>query len=125
VSDIDEKRRKNREYKRLWRQNNADREREISRKAGEKYRRAHGVSMQQRMRRNPQIEAVYVIADWLRQRGDRVVVDHIMPLALGGKHDYDNLQILSVSENSRKWAKPPTIEEQQRSRLLRMSSCWW
>ena len=34
-------------------------------------------------------------------------VDHIIPLSRGGLHYQDNLQVLTKSENCRKWAKLP------------------
>lgn len=55
--------------------------------------------------RDPRITALYFIARWLRAQGDNVHVDHIYPLAKGGKHVYFNLQILPAIENLRKGAK--------------------
>ena len=56
---------------------------------------------------DPRVLAVYEIAAWLRERGDDVEVDHIIPLAKGGPHRYENLQILTVAENRKKGAKLP------------------
>lgn len=56
---------------------------------------------------DPRIEAIYFIAAWLRDQGDNVHVDHIIPLARGGEHVYDNLQILPAEENLSKGAKLP------------------
>ena len=39
--------------------------------------------------------------------GVKHVVDHIVPLALGGKHHQDNLQIITDAENKAKRAKHP------------------
>lgn len=56
---------------------------------------------------DPRVVAVYSIARWLRQHGDRVEVDHVVPLSKGGRHTYENLQILTVEENRRKAARIP------------------
>jgi 5-methylcytosine-specific restriction endonuclease McrA len=48
-----------------------------------------------------EIEKIYVRAAELRQWFD-VVVDHIIPLAKGGAHAPDNLQIIYAYENARK-----------------------
>jgi 5-methylcytosine-specific restriction endonuclease McrA len=55
----------------------------------------------------PRIQALYFIARWLRDRGDDVQVDHIIPLAKGGPHVYENLQILPATENKSKGARLP------------------
>lgn len=39
--------------------------------------------------------------------GEQFEVDHIIPLALGGKHHPDNLQLLTAVENRRKGASLP------------------
>lgn len=57
------------------------------------------------------IEKVYARAAELRQWFD-VAVDHIVPIARGGAHHQDNLQILYRTENARKSASMnynPTI----------------
>lgn len=36
----------------------------------------------------------------------KVHVDHIIPLALGGQHVFENLQLLDARENMQKGAKP-------------------
>jgi 5-methylcytosine-specific restriction endonuclease McrA len=50
------------------------------------------------------IEKVYARAQELRQWFD-VVVDHIVPLAKGGAHSPENLQIIYAFENERKGAR--------------------
>ena len=113
-----------RERKRIWRMNNADREREISRRACRKYLRAKGIKPRLFCSRDAQLEAVYGIAAWLRERGDEVSVDHILPLSKGGKHEYANLQILSISENSQKGSRLPNEQELERIKALRDTIEW-
>lgn len=60
--------------------------------------------------KDPRIIAVYFIARWLRQQGDDMHVDHVIPLARGGPHTYENLQILPAVENRRKWAHFPRAD---------------
>ena len=40
--------------------------------------------------------------NWGNNRKEMMVVDHIVPLSLGGAHHQDNLQIITFSENSKK-----------------------
>ena len=49
---------------------------------------------------------------------ESVHVDHIMPLALGGKHESANLQALCQSCNQRKHAKHPFVFANEEGRLL-------
>lgn len=42
-----------------------------------------------------------------RETGTKMHVDHIMPLCLGGKHVYENLQILTAHENLTKGGTMP------------------
>ena len=39
---------------------------------------------------------------WQNNRKEMMVVDHIIPLSLGGAHHQDNLQLITFSENSKK-----------------------
>lgn len=55
----------------------------------------------------PRVKALYEIARCLRVEGRDVHVDHIYPLALGGSHVFENLQILPAIANLRKGAKYP------------------
>jgi hypothetical protein len=55
----------------------------------------------------PRVEALYEIAAWLNAQGDDVEVDHIQPITKGGSHTYDNLQILTRTENRVKKDKWP------------------
>lgn len=57
---------------------------------------------QTKSRRDPRVVAVYFIARWLRDRGDDVHVDHIVPLCAGGQHVYSNLRIIPALENRQK-----------------------
>lgn len=50
--------------------------------------------------------------------GDDYHLDHIMPLALGGDNDDDNMQLLRKTCNLQKSAKHPTDFMQQRGFLL-------
>ncbi len=68
-----------------------------------------------------QIKAVYRIAAWLREHGDNVHVDHIIPLSKGGSHRYHNLQILSASDNHQKRDKAPTDKELEIINVLQES----
>jgi hypothetical protein len=45
------------------------------------------------------IAKIYIRASELRQQGFNVQVDHIIPLAKGGAHSPENLQIISAYEN--------------------------
>lgn len=36
---------------------------------------------------------------------ESLTVDHVVPLALGGKHEFENLQVLCLKHNSQKGAK--------------------
>lgn len=84
-----------------WKEQNPTRVRAV-RAAAEGRRRSRAKSPA-----DPRIEALYEIAGWLRQKGDDVHVDHIVPLARGGKHEYKNLQILLAHDNLRKGARMP------------------
>lgn len=54
-----------------------------------------------------QIKAIYEQRDQLNAwSGRRFEVDHIQPLARGGIHHPNNLQLLAAAENRRKGAKP-------------------
>ena len=46
--------------------------------------------------------------DWQTGRhGERVSLDHIIPISKGGAHTMDNVRLVHVSCNSRKGAKVP------------------
>jgi 5-methylcytosine-specific restriction endonuclease McrA len=53
-----------------------------------------------------------------RSGGVELTLDHIVPLALGGSHTDDNVQLLCRSCNSRKSAKPPEVFMQSMGFLL-------
>lgn len=48
---------------------------------------------------DPRINQTYLRARELRKSGLDVVVDHIIPLARGGPHTFENLQIITRQEN--------------------------
>jgi len=50
--------------------------------------------------------------------GDNYHLDHIVPLALGGKHDDSNLQLLIANCNQQKYNKHPIDFMQERGFLL-------
>jgi len=68
-------------------------------------------------RRDPRIRALYVVADWLRRRGDNVHVDHLFPLkprdsnSPQGLHVYANLRIVDQQMNNSKYNHPPAQAE--------------
>jgi 5-methylcytosine-specific restriction endonuclease McrA len=80
-----------------------------------RYKEKHPERMRQRKRahyhrlatKDPRVKAVYFIMRWLRDQGDDVHVDHVIPLAKGGPHTYENLQILPALANKRKGTKLP------------------
>ena len=54
------------------------------------------------------IKKFYILAENLTiQMGEKYCVDHIKPLIKGGKHHQDNLQVITLIDNSRKGAKYP------------------
>lgn len=58
-------------------------------------------------------------AERLRDRGPlKFHLDHIEPLALGGPHCDDNVQLLCPTCNTRKWAKDPIRFMQEIGKLL-------
>ena len=52
------------------------------------------------------------IAQFYKNRPVGYHVDHIIPIAKGGKHRLDNLQYLTKEENLRKRDKLPTIYDE-------------
>lgn len=70
---------------------------------------------------DPRVQATNAIAKWLREKGEDVEVDHILPFKLGGEHVYANLRIVTRGENRFKSGKPPTTEELEISDILRQS----
>lgn len=54
------------------------------------------------------IKQFYILAETLTiQTGIKYTVDHIQPLTKGGKHHHDNLQVITMSDNSKKGARYP------------------
>jgi 5-methylcytosine-specific restriction endonuclease McrA len=53
-------------------------------------------------KRRASLKNVGEIKDFYHNRPEGYHVDHIIPLALGGKHDIENLQYLSPLENQRR-----------------------
>ena len=116
-----------RELQRIWRERHIEKCREKDRQRSQRgtpakraeYTRRYKARYPERVRarkrrhyhllatNDPRVKAMYLIAGWLRERGDDVQVDHIMPLSKGGTHTIDNLQILPTIENKRKGAKLP------------------
>jgi 5-methylcytosine-specific restriction endonuclease McrA len=63
------------------------------------------------------------IKDFYENRPEGYHVDHIIPLGLGGKHDLENLQYLSPSENQRKSRSRITTDmkvQLMRNRFIRV-----
>ena len=54
------------------------------------------------------IKMLYTISSWISNNvGVKMNVDHIVPLARGGKHMLDNLQVITQEENLKKGCKMP------------------
>lgn len=54
------------------------------------------------------IQILYTISSWITKNvGIKMNVDHIMPLAKGGKHVLSNLQVITQEENFKKGCKIP------------------
>jgi len=60
-----------------------------------------------------EVEKFYLLAEMLTESTEqKYVVDHIMPLSRGGIHHQSNLQVITLSANSRKRDKYPfEVEE--------------
>jgi 5-methylcytosine-specific restriction endonuclease McrA len=57
------------------------------------------------------IRHIYAFRDWMTAKtGVRFEVDHVIPLARGGKHHPDNLQLLTAAANRRKGCKISAIQ---------------
>lgn len=55
---------------------------------------------------SPQVRQVYALRDYYRAMslGEEFHVDHIVPLSKGGKHVFENLQVIPAIDNLRKGA---------------------
>jgi len=53
----------------------------------------------------PIVDAIYGLAVAYREAGVDVHVDHVQPLARGGRHEWQNLSLLPARENIRKGAR--------------------
>jgi len=57
------------------------------------------------------LEAFYILAEQMTDHiGLKYTVDHIKPLIKGGLHHHDNLQVITLIDNSRKGPKYPFVE---------------
>ena len=94
-----------------WSKVNPEGARAAARRYDQKHkgkRRAQTADRRAKTKTNdPRVIALYEIAAWLREQGDDVHVDHIIPLSKGGRHTYENLQILTAAENLSKGNKTP------------------
>lgn len=112
--NLEESRRYHREWKQKWRQREPEKARaaEANRsEAAKARRRARFSERKARIRNCPigdrsAVAAIYARAAKLRQLGFNVEVDHKTPLAKGGSHSADNLQIIPATENGRKHTSP-------------------
>lgn len=127
-SSIDQQRAYHSAWKRNWREKNPEKARlsekrrspeavERRRIRNREYRKTHradhahrnkirqvlklGCVVQDRGR----IKRIYERAAKLREAGLNVHVDHKIALSRGGRHSPDNLQIITASENNRKYSK--------------------
>ena len=99
--------------KKLWVKKNPEKNRAIK-KAWRERNRGTVISWQAKRRAlfreamtettdSEKIRQFYILAERLtEQTGTKYVVDHIKPIIKGGKHHQDNLQVITLSENSRK-----------------------
>ena len=93
----------NRIYGKLWNKNNKGKKNSITYKYRTK--KLNAIEKDSDMEK---IKQFYVLAEKLTiQMGEKYCVDHIRPLIKGGKHHQDNLQVITLIENSRKGAKYP------------------
>lgn len=102
--------------KRAWVERNRDKMREFARKY---VRSEHGSAVvlantraYQAKKRGvkvrrwcPYVKAIYAVARAWRAAGVDVHVDHIVPIARGGEHAWQNLTILPAVDNLRKGAR--------------------
>lgn len=58
---------------------------------------------------------------WCGKECEKIVADHFVPLALGGRHEVDNLVPACYSCNSRKRAKPPQVFAAEIGKSLEVS----
>lgn len=101
-----------REYARVYRAANLEKRRESDRRSSKKNQdRRNATSRarkaQMKIKVDPMeqsmIRALYWISRVLsRSCGEEFHVDHIMPLAKGGLHIFENMQVLSAEENLKK-----------------------
>ena len=111
-----------RECNRLWAINNPERRRNtiqrwknenrqhmrISRRVHKAIRRGRELKLLPQLTKfdRTRLKVRYATARYLTQASGVIhEVDHIYPLAKGGLHHPDNLQILTRTENRKKWAK--------------------
>lgn len=101
-NDKPEAKERNREYAKQWRRNNQEwfhalvKSRALKKKS--QLHPSHDKSKEIAMRK----EARYLT----KQTGEPWEIDHIIPIACGGWHHHDNLQVISRKENQRKKANP-------------------
>ena len=107
---------KNRKAVRRYRANNPEKVRLMYHKAVRRWRANNTAAVnyfnatRRALQRNAsmgcqqQVRQIYKRCRELRRHGLNVVVDHVIPLAKGGSHSSDNLQIICAFDNSRKGA---------------------
>jgi 5-methylcytosine-specific restriction endonuclease McrA len=97
-----------------WERENPERAREIriasqarqaDKRAARQQAREAAIRAGQRGHKCELVVAVYAVARAWRAAGVSVHVDHVHPIARGGRHEWQNLNILPAIENLKKGAR--------------------